>query len=364
MRSLLVLLVGSAAAAAAGGRDSVWAQRRLDLRRTIFGSTTLPTRSRPDAIDDVVDCRDAPASCAASGGVSASAGIQRITWNISHGYFPLTSTTYRVPVRKGRQSDSIMLHHHGHSASCMNWSSAAWPDPYWGRWGCPRERFWDYYNVSTFIHERLGMDYVMLYMPLLGINTQSGPECVGRKCVPGNLLPHCVRQNTTACHNWLRQWETKGDRTIGYYLEPVHLTINYALTVLGYKHVYMMGLSGGGWTTTLAAALDPRIEVSFPIAGSTPLSITGPTYWDVIGDYEQRPQPSDPSWFLSACNYTCMYLLAGLGAAPDIAADPSRERQLLLPRARHPREYHALRGRDRRRARGRGQPRRVRHRRR
>ena len=61
-----------------------------------------------------------------------------------------------------------MLHHHGHSASCMNWSSAAWPDPYWGRWGCPRERFWDYYNVSTFIHERLGMDYVMLYMPLLG----------------------------------------------------------------------------------------------------------------------------------------------------------------------------------------------------
>ena len=43
--SLLALLVSPAAA---GGRDSGWAQRRLDLRRAVFGSTTLPTRSRPD----------------------------------------------------------------------------------------------------------------------------------------------------------------------------------------------------------------------------------------------------------------------------------------------------------------------------
>ena len=32
----------------------------------------------------------------------------------------------------------------------------------------------------------------------------------------------------------------------------------------------MMGKSGGGWTTTLAAALDPRISFSAPIAGSIP----------------------------------------------------------------------------------------------
>eukprot|EP01052_Picozoa_sp_SAG31_P046556 SAG31_NODE_8952_length_1357_cov_2.864865_2_plen_175_part_01 len=134
----------------------------------------------------------------------------------------------------------------------MNWSSSAWPSTvrYWGDWGCPRMKFWDYYNVSSFIHERLGMDYFMLYMPFLGVNTQSGPGCVDPPGQTGHCnsqLPHCVRANTTACHNWLRQWQAKGDRTIGYFLEPVVLTINYALNVLGYKKVYMMGLSGGGW---------------------------------------------------------------------------------------------------------------------
>ncbi len=37
----------------------------------------------------------------------------------------------------------------------------------------------------------------------------------------------------------------------------------------------MIGLSGGGWTTTLYAALDPRIMRSFPVAGSIPLYLRG-----------------------------------------------------------------------------------------
>jgi PhoPQ-activated pathogenicity-related protein len=39
---------------------------------------------------------------------------------------------------------------------------------------------------------------------------------------------------------------------------------------LGYKHIVMAGLSGGGWTTTISAAIDPRITLSMPIAGSMP----------------------------------------------------------------------------------------------
>ena len=39
---------------------------------------------------------------------------------------------------------------------------------------------------------------------------------------------------------------------------------------LGYKHIVLVGLSGGGWTTTVAAAAIPGIELSIPIAGSTP----------------------------------------------------------------------------------------------
>ena len=47
------------------------------------------------------------------------------------------------------------------------------------------------------------------------------------------------------------------------------LSINSALSI-GYKHVVLFGLSGGGWSTTVAAAIDPRISLSIPIAGSVP----------------------------------------------------------------------------------------------
>ena len=43
-----------------------------------------------------------------------------------------------------------------------------------------------------------------------------------------------------------------------------------------------MGLSGGGWTTTMAAALAPRIELSLPVAGSIPCSFPHTSI-----DYEQ-----------------------------------------------------------------------------
>jgi hypothetical protein len=54
-----------------------------------------------------------------------------------------------------------------------------------------------------------------------------------------------------------------------YFIEPVALAASYAKT-LGYKHVVMVGLSGGGWTTTIASAVVTDIELSFPTAGSVP----------------------------------------------------------------------------------------------
>ena len=62
-----------------------------------------------------------------------------------------------------------------------------------------------------------------------------------------------------------------------YFVEPVVLTANYALTHLNYTRIYMAGLSGGGWTTTLAPAIDKRIVGSFPIAGSVPCSMRNPS---------------------------------------------------------------------------------------
>ena len=105
-------------------------------------------------------------------------------------------------------------------------------------------------------------------------------------------------------HSWFEQFEKQGVKTIGrYFLEPVVRTINYATEVLGYKRVIMMGLSGGGWTTTLMGAIDTRIQLSVPVAGSIPCEFKH-TSWD----YEQY---CTNSW-AQVCDYQCLYVLAGL----------------------------------------------------
>ncbi len=49
-----------------------------------------------------------------------------------------------------------------------------------------------------------------------------------------------------------------------------------------FDDVSMVGISGGGWTATIAAAIDPRIKFSCPVAGSLPQA-----YKPVAADYEQ-----------------------------------------------------------------------------
>lgn len=204
----------------------------------------------------------------------------------------------------------------------------------------PGYSWWDLYNVSNFYHS-LGHDVFILSMPLKGIN----------------LGPGTTDKNLISDHWWFLQWEEKGDHPLRYFLEPAYLTMNYA-KAQGYGDVCtrpldalpcrarptacpplltpargtdMAGLSGGGWSTTFASAIDKRIKGSFPIAGSVPCAMRNPLgifpgqEWtgDDDEDYEQscmpttvkpgksRDQKPGRSAF-NACNYTCQYLLAGL----------------------------------------------------
>jgi hypothetical protein len=90
-------------------------------------------------------------------------------------------------------------------------------------------------------------------------------------------------------------------RPLGEFVGPVAVAVN-TLVDAGYDTVHMTGLSGGGWTTHLYAAIDPRIEKSFPIAGSLPLIY--PLYLSSgFRDWEQRlPGLS--------IDYTELYVLA------------------------------------------------------
>lgn len=71
------------------------------------------------------------------------------------------------------------------------------------------------------------------------------------------------------------------------FLEPVALSLNYAMAKRPYTEVVMAGLSGGGWTTVVYSAIDTRIHRSYPIAGSWPFFLRK-LRSDSIGDFEQQ----------------------------------------------------------------------------
>ena len=73
------------------------------------------------------------------------------------------------------------------------------------------------------------------------------------------------------------------------FMTPVALSLNYAIQNNAYQSVVMAGLSGGGWTTVLYAAMDTRITKSFPVAGSWPEYLRyASSNPNTVGDYEQQ----------------------------------------------------------------------------
>ena len=115
-------------------------------------------------------------------------------------------------------------------------------------------------------------------------------------------------------HDQFKFLKMKAGQPVQLFLTPITVCLNH-LQPRGYQSIYMTGVSGGGWTTTIYAALDPRITRSYPVAGSLPLhlredrdranSAQRGADW---GDYEQ----SIPELYAMA-NYLDLYILSSLG---------------------------------------------------
>jgi len=95
------------------------------------------------------------------------------------------------------------------------------------------------------------------------------------------------------------------DAPLRFFVEPVTVGLNYVEQDFRYGTVGMAGLSGGGWTTTLCAALDERIGRSYPVAGTAPEVTRGRWDW---GDYEQHA-----SELYRAVNTLELYVLGAFG---------------------------------------------------
>src|ERR1043166_3892876 len=107
--------------------------------------------------------------------------------------------------------------------------------------------------------------------------------------VLGVFMPHMRPGDCTGHHDDMFKSLTTGS-PIKYFLEPTALGLNYlgsrsrAGHFPKYRVFHMTGLSGGGWTTTIYSAIDPRIRCSFPVAGTIPLYLR---VGGSVGDREQ-----------------------------------------------------------------------------
>jgi hypothetical protein len=128
--------------------------------------------------------------------------------------------------------------------------------------------------------------------------------------VLGVFMPHMRPGDCTGGHDAMFQLKTGGS-PMKFFLEPVAVSLNYLKTrsrsdhFPKYRGFHMAGLSGGGWATTIYAAIDPTIQCSFPVAGTIPLSLRS---GGSVGDREQF----EPT-FYSLAGYPDLYVLGSHG---------------------------------------------------
>ena len=135
-----------------------------------------------------------------------------------------------------------------------------------------------------------GYTVLVFDMPLTGVNAST----------PTVELPN--GPVTISRHDHMAYLDplTRGS-PIRFFIEPVVVMLNE----FGgrYEDITMIGLSGGGWTTTLAAAIDTRIDRSYPVAGTLPLALQFARE-DGWGDWEQN----EPTLYAVA-DYPDLYVL-------------------------------------------------------
>jgi hypothetical protein len=107
----------------------------------------------------------------------------------------------------------------------------------------------------------------------------------------------------TVPHHRMWNLPVSSGSPLKFFLEPVAISLNALQSK--YKAIHMAGLSGGGWTTTVYAAVDTRIRTSFPVAGTIPLYLRSA---GSIGDKEQYLDE-----FYRLAGYPDLYFLGAVG---------------------------------------------------
>lgn len=154
----------------------------------------------------------------------------------------------------------------------------------------------DFYKGRETIQFFLEHDYTVLAfsMPLLGMNDQPVIEV------------HNIGTLQLTSHEHFRFLESSSFSPIKFFMEPIAVSLNYLDNNYDFSSYHMIGLSGGGWTTTLYQAIDDRISHNYSIAGSVPIYLR--SIPQNYGDYEQWL----PELYQNA-NYLDLYIMNSYG---------------------------------------------------
>jgi polygalacturonase len=239
--------------------------KRLEIIRSIWDSDQIPDRS------DVVVSPDIKSPLNPNDCVSRvdRIGIP-VNAPVAEGTKPVMDLAYLfVPVRRNNR---LVIINPGHACTLKAIPGSD-----------------NNYRIEETITGLLteGFDVLAVYMPHV-----SDTSC---------NLDHCSIINTNLGPG-------KHPSTFGlrFFLEPTIVSLNYLLKQNNYQNVNMVGLSGGGWTTNLLAAIDDRIKYSFSIAGSMPIYYR---YGGSMGDVEQFL----PELYRDIAGYPDLYILGAYG---------------------------------------------------
>ena len=169
-----------------------------------------------------------------------------------------------------KSNGKLIIYHQGHSGGFINGKNV----------------------IEKFVNS--GFSVAAFSMPLIGLNNQPTVELEN--------LGHVKFFK----HNQLVLLESDDFSSMTYFFSPVNTTLNYVENNFTFDEYSMVGISGGGWVTTVYSAIDDRITKSFSVADSLPFSLRN-TEADV-GDYEQfNPK------FYAIAYYLELYVMSSFG---------------------------------------------------
>jgi hypothetical protein len=212
--------------------------------------------------------------------------VEQLTVEVDFGFECITYQFYPV---KAAQPERLLIIHQGHQGGLVD-------------------------GISEMANKALNHGFIVLVsqMPGSSWNRDNSFEIPGTRSVPRTITIDGIGQ--TYCSTFHKNMFSKLEPEIGgevfrFFLEPIVVGINHFIhSYPDHSDISMTGLSGGGWTTALMGAIDMRIDLSIPVAGSYPLYLR--ELYQSEGDAEQYW----PALYEDRASWLDLYILGAHGS--------------------------------------------------